>query len=395
MKKAIPTLSSLDLDGKIALVRVDFNVPLDGDVVVDDTRIRAALPTIQALRERCSKVVLCSHLGRPKGKVVHKYSLLPAAAQLARYLETEVLFAHDTIGSEVQDLIRGAEDGSVIVLENLRFFPGEKGNDMGFAKSLAALGDVFINDAFGAMHRKHASITSVPKLLPSAVGLLVERELKALSSLTKASVATPFSAVLGGAKVSDKLSVIDRLSQKVDHLFIGGGMAYTFLKAEGIETGKSMVEDDQLNFAARMLEEATGRGCKIHLPSDHVVADTFDANATATIAADIPADQMALDIGPETVANWSKILGVSRTIFWNGPLGVFEWPSFANGTESIAKALANSSGFTIIGGGDSAAAAAKFGVADKISFISTGGGASLEFLREGDLVGLDAIRRHA
>ncbi len=392
MSQSIPTLASLDMTGKTVLCRVDFNVPLDGEVVADDTRIRRAIPTIQAIREKADKVVICSHLGRPGGEMVAKYSLLPAAAHLADLLDAEVLFAHDTIGDEVKDLIETAEPGAVIVLENLRFFKGEKKNDPQFAAALAGLADVFVNDAFGAMHRAHASITGVPALLPSAAGLLVQKEVEVISGLLR-SPQRPFSAILGGAKVSDKIAVIDRMSQKVDHLFIGGAMAYTFLKAQGQPVGASLVEDDQLDFAANMIDEATRRGCRIHLPVDHVVADTFAMNAEAQVVDTIPDGMIAMDIGPKTVEAWSSFLSSSRSLLWNGPLGVFEWDAFSHGTRAIAETFANASGFTVIGGGDSAAAIAKFNLQDRMDHISTGGGATLEYLRDGDLVGLQALRK--
>jgi phosphoglycerate kinase len=389
---SVPTLDDLDVAGKTVLVRVDFNVPLDGEKVADDTRIRLSLPTIERLRATASKVVLCTHLGRPKDAPTPEFSVLPAAEHLAKLLATDVTFAHDTVGEEVERLIREAPSGSLFVLENLRFFPGEKKNDPAFAKSLAALADCYVDDAFGTMHRADASIVGVPALLPSAAGLLVQKEVEALGALL-GQPKRPFGAVLGGAKVSDKIDVIDRLSQKVDHLFVGGAMAYTFLRAQGIDVGKSRVEDDQLEFARKMLAEVPARGCRLHLPTDHVVAPSFAEDAPSSVVTRIPADQLGLDIGPATAAAWSEILLQCRTLFWNGPLGVFEWEAFSGGTRAIAEAFARATGFTVVGGGDSAAAAAKFGVADRIDHVSTGGGASLEFLRDGDLVGLEALRR--
>ncbi|MCB9665478.1 MAG: phosphoglycerate kinase [Alphaproteobacteria bacterium] len=389
---APPTLDQLDLSGKVVLCRVDFNVPLDGDTITDDTRIRAALPTIRALRERASKVVLCSHLGRPKGEVRPDLSLLPAAARLSELLGCDVVFAHDTIGEDVKRLVDEAEPGAVLVLENLRFFAGEDGNDAAFARELAALADAYVDDAFGTMHRASASIVGVPELLPSAMGLLVQAEVEALGQLLT-HPKRPFGAVLGGAKVSDKIEILERLAGKVDHLFVGGAMAYTFLAAQDLPVGSSRVERDQLDTARRVLEETEARGCRLHLPTDHVVADRFAEDAAPQVVREIPEGMMGLDIGPETAAGWADVLGGCRTLFWNGPLGVFEWASFSGGTRAIAEAFAASTGFSVIGGGDSAAAAATFGVADRVGFVSTGGGASLAYLRAGDLPGIAALRK--
>ncbi len=390
--RSTPTLADLDVTGKTVLVRVDFNVPLDGDRITDDTRIREALPTIRALLATADRVVIASHLGRPKGQAKPEYSLLPAAAALADLLDLEVLFAHDTVGEEVTQLIHEAPKGSVIVLENLRYFPGEQENDPEFARQLVALADVYVDDAFGTMHREDASIVGVPALLPSAMGLLVAKEVEALSALLLAPK-RPFAAVLGGAKVSDKIEIIDRLSAKVDHLFVGGAMAMTFLAALGTPVGKSKVETSHLELAKALVGTLKERGCTLHLPTDHVVAPNFAESAEPTVVTDIPDDQMALDIGPATAAAWTALLGSARTLFWNGPLGVFEWPAFSGGTRAIAEAFAASSGFTVVGGGDSAAAVAQLGAADKIKHVSTGGGAALEFVRDGDLVGLAALRR--
>jgi phosphoglycerate kinase len=394
------TLDQVSLHGRTVLIRVDHNVPLDDGQVSDDTRIRASLATIADVRKTASKVVLMSHLGRPKDAPDPRYSLLPAAERLATLLGEDVIFLHDTIGDEVKRLIDEAPGGSVIMLENVRFFPGEKSNDPSFAKALAELGDAYVNDAFGTMHRPDASIVGVPKLMEvTAVGRLVERELAALGGLLGAPE-RPYGAVLGGAKVSDKIEVIDKLSTKVDHLFIGGAMAYTFLAAQGAPVGASRVEADQVEFAKRMLQDITSRGCRVHLPVDHVVAASFAEDAPAEVVTTIPEGRMGLDIGPATVAAWSELLRGCKTLFWNGPLGVFEWPSFAQGTRGVAELFAavthkgdGKGAFTVVGGGDSAAAAAQFGVADRVSHVSTGGGASLEFLRDGDLVGIEALRR--
>lgn len=396
MAAALPTLADLDVADRIVLVRVDFNVPLDGDKVADDTRIRAALPTIEALREAGARVVLASHFGRPKGQRNEAMSLLPAAAHLAELIDVEVVFCHDTVGDEVADLARDLPPRGVMVVENLRFDAGEEAGSSEFARSLAALAEVYVNDAFGAMHREHASITGVPKHLPHAAGLLVEREVEVLGALIsgeKVAERSPVAAILGGAKVSDKIGVIDALSKRIDHLFIGGAMAYTFLAAQEQAVGKSRVEDDKLELASKLLARCANRGVKVHLPVDHVVADRFDESAEPHTVTEIGDDQMGLDIGPETLAAWVDVLGRCKTIFWNGPMGVSEWDSFAGGTRGVAEALAASDATTVVGGGDSAAAVARFGLSDRMSWISTGGGASLEFLEQGDLPGLAALRR--
>jgi phosphoglycerate kinase len=387
------TLDRLEVAGRKVLCRVDFNVPLDGQRVTDDTRIRRALPTIEHLRSQASRVILCSHLGRPGGKPNGNYSLLPAAERLATLIDAEVVFCHDTVGDEVTRIIDESTPGAIIVLENLRFFAGEKSNDPAFAKGLADLADVYVNDAFGTMHRAHASIVGVPKLLEhTGVGRLVEREVHALSGLLS-QPKRPFGAVLGGAKVSDKIEVIDRLSTKVDHLFIGGAMAYTFLAAQGKPIGASRVEEDAIEFAEKMLREATSRGCRFHLPVDHVVAQSFAEDAPSKVVETIEDGWMGLDVGPATAEGWSKLLLSCRTLLWNGPLGVFEWEAFANGTRTVAHTFANAEGYTVVGGGDSAAAASAFEVAHRIDHVSTGGGASLELLRTGELVGLTALER--
>ncbi len=395
MSNAIPSVEDLDVTDKLVLVRVDFNVPMSGKQITDDTRIRGALPTIQALRERGARVILCSHLGRPGGQRNLGLSLLPAAARLAELLEDEVVFSHDTVGHEVAQLASELPDRGVMVLENLRFDAREKAGDKGFGKELAALADVYVNDAFGTMHRKHASISEVPKHLPSGVGLLVAKELDVLGGIIGtegASKRAPFAAILGGAKVSDKMGIIDALSKRIDHVFIGGAMAYTFLKVQGVPVGRSRVEDDQLELADDLLSLCANRGVKVHLPVDHIVAEEFAEGAAPQCVQDIDADDMGLDIGPETLANWSEVLERCNTVFWNGPMGVFEWDSFAGGTRGIAETLASSPATVIVGGGDSAAAVAKFGLADQMTHISTGGGASLDFLENGDLVGLAALR---
>lgn len=387
----IPTLADLDVSGKTVLLRVDFNVPMQGEKVTDDTRIRGALPTIQNLRERGAKLVLCSHLGRPKGRQPDA-SLLPAAERLAELLGTDVLFAHDTVGDEVVALAKDLPDRGVMMVENLRFDPREQAGDTEFARQLAALADVYVDDAFGAMHRGDASIVGVVQFLPSGVGLLVQKEIEALGHLITRPE-RPFGAILGGAKVSDKIGVIEALSKKVDHLFIGGAMAYTFLAAQGIPVGKSRVETDKLDLAKSLIAQIAEKGVKLHLPVDHIVAADFNANAAPITVTEIPADKLGLDIGPQTVRQWSDVMAKCKTLFWNGPAGVFEWDAFAGGTRGIAEAMATSGAFTVVGGGDSAAAIAKFGFADRVSHVSTGGGASLEYVEQGDLVGLAALRK--
>jgi phosphoglycerate kinase len=388
---SVPTLDSIDVNARRVLCRVDFNVPLNGHHVADDTRIRAALPTIERLRRADAKVILCSHLGRPKGKPVETLSLLPVAAKLSELLESDVVFSHDTVGDDVSQLVTEARPGSVIVLENLRFLPGEKAGSTDLARQLANLADVFVNDAFGAMHRKHASITGVPNHLPSAAGLLVATEVDALSKLV-GSPARPFGAILGGAKVSDKVTVIDELSKRVNHIFIGGAMAYTFMRAQGIGVGESRVELEHLDLAERLLTRCERRNVRMHLPIDHVVANTFQADATPSTVELIPEGAMGLDVGPATIEAWTRVLARCQTVLWNGPIGVFEWDNFAGGTKAIAEAIAALDGYTVVGGGDSAAAISKFGLADRVDHVSTGGGATLEYIEQKDLVGLAALR---
>ncbi|MCO4746292.1 MAG: phosphoglycerate kinase [Proteobacteria bacterium] len=388
----IKTLGDLRLEGATVLCRVDFNVPLDGTTITDDTRIRAALPTIQHLRDAGARVILMSHLGRPRGQRVAKLSMLPVAAHLAGLLDAEVVFAHDTVGDGVAELVRELPDKGVLVLENLRFDPREKSGNDDFARALASLATCYVNDAFGAMHRKHASITGVPKHLPSAAGLLVQAELESLSKLLS-KTDRPFGAILGGAKVSDKIGVIDSLSKRVNHLFVGGAMAYTFLAAKGEDVGASRVEDDKLDLANELLATCAERGVEVHLPIDHIVADRFAEDAEPSTHEAIPEGTMGLDVGPKTVAAWSEEFRTCKTLFWNGPLGVFEWDAFAGGTRSVAEVLASGKAWTLVGGGDSAAAVAKFGLGERMDHISTGGGASLEYLENGSLVGLNALRR--
>jgi phosphoglycerate kinase len=384
------TVHTLDIAGKRVLVRVDFNVPLEKGTVSDDTRIRAALPTIQYLLEHDARPILCSHLGRPKGKAEPKYSLKPVAVRLGQLLDRPVEMAPDCVGPVVEEMARKLPPGSVLLLENLRFHPEEEANDARFARALASLADVYVNDAFGSAHRAHASTVGVTAYLPAVAGFLMEKELAFLGRAL-AAPARPFIAVLGGAKVSDKIKVIHNLLGKVDSLLIGGGMANTFLKAEGKAVEESLVENDKLAEARTLLRDG---GSKLILPVDAVVADRLDAGAqTRTVRVDaVPTGWRILDIGPETTELFMQHLRTAQTVVWNGPMGVFELAPFAAGTFAIARALTQLSGATtIIGGGDSAAAVEQAGVAQQMTHISTGGGASLEFLEGKELPGVAAL----
>ena len=387
------TIRDVAWQGKRALVRVDFNVPLDGARIADDTRIRAALPTIEALREGGASVVLMSHLGRPKGRVDPRYSLAPVARHLSELLGTEVALLPDCVGPEVEAAVRRLRPGQVVTLENLRFHPEEEANDPAFARGLAALGDVYVNDAFGTAHRAHASTEGVAHLLPAVAGLLMERELAALGrALGQAE--RPFVTILGGAKVSDKIGVIENLLAKVDALLIGGGMANTFLAAQGHPIGKSLAEPEKAELARDLLRRAADRNVTLALPVDVVVAPQMSAQAPRrTVGIDeVPADEAIFDIGPRTIARYRELLADPKTVVWNGPMGVFEVAPFAAGTRAIAEAVAGSGAFTVVGGGDSVAALEEAGLADRISHVSTGGGASLEFLEGRELPGVAALQ---
>ena len=389
----LKTFSPSDVAGKKVLVRVDFNVPLADGRVSDDTRIKAHLPTLTALRDAGAKIALVSHLGRPKGTVNLKYTLEPIGEELAKLTGWPVRFVSDCIGEKVDEAVADWKDGEVLLLENVRFHPEEEKNDMEFAKKLVKNFDVFVMDAFSAAHRAHASTRAAAELIPSFSGKLIDREITMLSA-ARDEPKKPFVLILGGAKVSDKIAVVENMLKKADTILIGGGMAFTFLKAQGLEIGKSLCETEKLDFAAKMLEEAKALGVKILLPVDAVVAPEFKADAPAkAVKADaIPQDEMGLDIGPETAELFAKEILAAKTVLWNGPMGVFEMPAFAKGTEAVAKALAGATAngaLTVVGGGDSAAAIALFKMEDKVSHVSTGGGASLEFFEGKSLPGIE------
>lgn len=377
-KKSIRDISP---KGKRILVRCDFNVPLDGSTITDDKRITEALPTVRYLMEQGGRVILCSHLGRPKGQVNLKYSLAPVAARLSELLGCPVPLSSDIIGEEAHRLADSLEDGQVMLLENVRFDAREEKNDPEFAKELASMAELYVNDAFGTAHRAHASTAGVADYLPAVCGFLIEKEIGFLGGALE-NPKRPFVAILGGAKVSDKIGVIRSLLEKVDSLVIGGGMAYTFVKAQGGAIGDSLCEEDKLDLARQLLAEAEAKGVRLLLPVDTVIADAFseEANTRTVTAGEIPDGWQGLDIGEATRELFAQEIKNAATVVWNGPMGVFEMKKFAAGTEAVAKALAESEAITIIGGGDSAAAAAQLGYADRISHISTGGGASLEFL---------------
>lgn len=388
------TIEDIDVSGKKVLVRVDFNVPLDENGnITDETRIKAALPTIKYLLEHNAAVILCSHLGRPKGEFNMKYSLAPVAKRLKEIFgEDKVVFASDVIGESAKKAVDGLKPGNIVLLENLRFHKEEEKNDPAFAKALADYADIYVNDAFGTAHRAHASTAGVAEYLPAVAGYLIGKELSVMGKALD-NPERPFVAILGGRKVSDKIGVINNLLEKVDTLIIGGAMSYTFFKAMGLNIGNSLVEEDKLELAKQLLSKAKAKGIKMLLPVDCVLAREFNAEAEMLIVDydKIPDGWEGMDIGPKTRELYAQAVKPAKTVIWNGPMGVFEFPRFAEGTKAVAKALSECSGTTIIGGGDSAAAVEQLGFADKISHISTGGGASLEFLEGLELPGVAAL----
>jgi phosphoglycerate kinase len=386
------SIRDVDLTGKRVFCRVDFNVPMQDGVITDDTRIRAALPTIQYLLDANAKVILASHFGRPKGQVVEEMRLTAVGKHLSALLGKEVKKLDDSVGEAVEAAVAKMQPGDVILLENVRFHAGEEKNDPELAKRFAELADLFVNDAFGAAHRAHASTAGIARYIPAVAGLLMEKEIRFLGGALSQPV-RPFTAIVGGAKVKDKIAVIENLLTKVDHLIIGGGMANTFLKAQGYGIGASLCEDDKLDLARSLMEQAKQRGVQLLMPVDVVVADRFAADAEKqTVSVDaIPDGWMALDIGPKSVEAFRHVIVDSRTVVWNGPMGVFEMDAFAQGTIGVAKAMAACAGTTIIGGGDSVAAVEKAGVAEQMTHISTGGGASLEFMEGKELPGVAVL----
>ncbi|MFS0577462.1 phosphoglycerate kinase [Sporosarcina sp. 179-K 3D1 HS] len=387
------TMKDMQLEGQRVFCRVDFNVPMENGEVTDDTRIRAAIPTIEYMVENGAKVILASHLGRPKGKVVEEMRLAPAGHKLAELLGKPVKILKESVGTAVEEEVASMANGDIVLLENVRFNEGEEKNDPELAKEFAKLADVFVNDAFGTAHRAHASTAGIANYIPGVLGFLLETELdvlgKALSHPER-----PFTAIVGGAKVKDKIGVIDNLLDIADNLLIGGGLSYTFTKAQGYETGNSLVEEDKIELAKSFIEKAKEKDVNLYLPIDAVVADSFSEEAeTQTVSIDaIPEGWMGLDIGPETAKLYADVIRNSKFVIWNGPMGVFEMEPFAGGTKEVALATAETEAYTIIGGGDSAAAVEKFNVADKMDHVSTGGGASLEFMEGKELPGVVALQ---
>ncbi len=388
------TVKEADLKGKRVLIRVDFNCPVKNGVVTDPTRIKAALPTINYILSEGASLVIMTHFGRPKGEKKPEFSLLPVKNEFEKLLGRPVLLAPDVLGKEVEDMVKALKPGEVLMLENVRFYKEEEKNDPEYAKALASYGDVYVNDAFGTAHRAHASTEGVSHYLPSYAGFLIEKEVKYMAPLLE-NPEHPFVAIIGGSKVSSKITVLESLAKTCDKIVIGGGMAYTFLKVQGHKIGKSLVEDDFLETASSFLEKAKEKNVEVILPVDHVAAKEFaeTAEPVAVDSVDIPDDLMGMDIGPKTVKLITDALKDAKNVVWNGPMGVFEFAQFAKGTEMIAKALADSDAVSVVGGGDSVAAINKFGLADKISHVSTGGGASLEFLEGKTLPGIKALEK--
>jgi phosphoglycerate kinase len=387
------TVRDVDVKGKRVFCRVDFNVPMENGAITDDTRIRAALPTIRYLIEQGAKVILASHLGRPKGKVVEEMRLNAVAKRLSELLGKQVVKTDEAYGDAVKAEIANMKEGDVLLLENVRFYPGEEKNDPELAKAFAELADIYVNDAFGAAHRAHASTEGIAHYLPAVAGFLMEKEIEVLGKALS-NPDRPFTAIIGGAKVKDKIGVIENLLNKVDNLIIGGGLAYTFVKALGHEVGKSLLEEDKIELAKSFMEKAKEKGVNFYMPVDAVVADRFanDANTKVVAIDAIPSDWEALDIGPKTCELYRDVIMKSKLVVWNGPMGVFEMDAFAGGTKAVAQALADAvDTYSVIGGGDSAAAVEKFGLAEKMDHISTGGGASLEFMEGKQLPGVVAL----
>lgn len=392
--EGVRTLADLDASGRRVFVRADLNVPIRDGVITDDLRVQSSVPTLAHLLDQGAKVVVASHLGRPKGQPDPASSMAPVGERLQELLGRDVLVASDVVGEDARAKAESLQEGQLLLLENLRWDAGETANDDAFADALASFAEIYVDDAFGASHRAHASISGVPARLPGYAGFLLERELEVLGGL-HADPTAPYVAVLGGAKVSDKLTVLENLLTRVDAIAVGGAMAFTFLVAEGIDVGSSRVETDQVDTVRELVSSARDRGVEVLLPTDVVVAPEFaeDAPATTVDVNEIPSDQMGLDIGPETASAYSETLGSAGSVFWNGPMGVFEWESFAAGTRTIAQAMAASAGFTVVGGGDSAAAIREFGLDDRVDHVSTGGGASLELLEGKELPGVVALRQ--
>ncbi|WP_404803598.1 phosphoglycerate kinase [Lysinibacillus sp. S1] len=386
------TMKDIDVKGQRVFVRVDFNVPMADGAITDETRIRAAIPTIEYLVEQGAKVILASHLGRPKGEVKEEMRLTAVGIRLAELMGKPVTKLDESIGQAVEEAVANMQDGDILLLENVRFHAGEEKNDPTLAQQFAQLADIYVNDAFGAAHRAHASTEGIAKHIPAVSGFLMQKELDVLGKALS-NPEHPFTAIIGGAKVKDKIGVIESLLEKVDHLIIGGGLSFTFIKAQGHDIGKSLLEEDKIELAKSFIEKAKAKGVQLHMPVDAVVANEFSQDAeTQIVDVDaIPADWMGLDIGPKTAANYAEVIKKSKLIIWNGPMGVFEMDKFANGTKTVADAMATTAGYTVIGGGDSAAAVEKFEVADKMDHISTGGGASLELMEGKELPGIVAL----
>lgn len=386
------TMKDIDVKGQRVFVRVDFNVPMADGAITDETRIRAAIPTIEYLVEQGAKVILASHLGRPKGEVKEDMRLTAVGIRLAELMGKPVTKLDESIGQAVEEAVANMQDGDILLLENVRFHAGEEKNDPTLAQQFAQLADIYVNDAFGAAHRAHASTEGIAKHIPAVSGFLMQKELDVLGKALS-NPEHPFTAIIGGAKVKDKIGVIESLLEKVDHLIIGGGLSFTFIKAQGHDIGKSLLEEDKIELAKSFIEKAKAKGVQLHMPVDAVVANEFSQDAeTQIVDVDaIPADWMGLDIGPKTAAKYAEVIKNSKLIIWNGPMGVFEMDKFANGTKTVADAMATTAGYTVIGGGDSAAAVEKFEVADKMDHISTGGGASLELMEGKELPGIVAL----